>query len=139
MDAIGVVTDLLDTMISGKIKYTFALVRPPGHHCNNNPNGFCVFNNALIGAKYAQKINFSKVLILDVDFHHGHGTQKLLEVTPDPNISFVSIHGYGKGIYPGTGGYSNLKRNILNIPLEMSPYEESREYITDDFYQQILD
>lgn len=139
MDAIGVVSDLLDTMISDNIKYTFALVRPPGHHCNNDPNGFCVFNNALIGAKYAQKLGFSKVLILDVDFHHGDGTQKLLEETPNPNISFVSIHGYGEGIYPGTGSYSNLEKNILNIPLEMSPYEESREYITDEFYKKILD
>lgn len=139
MDAIGVVSNLLDTMITGEIKYTFALVRPPGHHCNNDPNGFCVFNNALISAKYAQKINFSKILILDVDFHHGDGTQKLLEETPDPDISFVSIHGYGEGIYPGTGDKSNLEKNILNIPLEMTHHEETREYITDEFYQKILD
>lgn len=139
MDAIGVVSDLLDTMISANIKYTFALVRPPGHHCNNDPNGFCVFNNALIGAKYAQKLGFNKVLILDVDFHHGDGTQGLLEANPDPNISFVSIHGFGEAVYPGTGGKSNLEKNILNIPLEMTPQPESREYITDDFYQGILD
>lgn len=139
MDAIGVVSDLLDIMILDKIKYTFALVRPPGHHCNNDPNGFCVFNNALIGAKYAQKNGLNKILILDVDFHHGDGTQELLEKTPDPNISFISIHGYGEGVYPGTGDESNLDKNILNIPLKMTPYPESREYITDEFYQAILD
>ena len=139
LEAIGVVKNLLDLMISNDMKYTFGLIRPPGHHCNNDPNGFCVFNNVMIGAKYAQEIGFKSVLILDVDFHHGDGTQKLIEANPDPNISFVSIHGYGDVIYPGTGGESNLKQNILNIPLAMTPHLESRIYITDDYYQELLD
>lgn len=107
-------------------------------HCNNDPNGFCVFNNVMMGTKYAQKIGFEKVLILDVDFHHGDGTQALLEANPDPNISFVSVHGYGEAIYPGTGIKSNLEQGILNIPLAMTPYLESREYVTDNFYQELL-
>lgn len=139
IEAIGIITDLLDVMKSANIKYTFALVRPPGHHCNNDPNGFCLFNNSMIGVKYAQKLGYNKVLILDVDFHHGDGTQELLEATPDQNISFVSIHGYGEAIYPETGGKSNLNLNILNIPLKMTSCQESREYITDEFYQEILD
>jgi acetoin utilization deacetylase AcuC-like enzyme len=139
LEAIGVVKDLLDLITSNNIKYTFALIRPPGHHCNNDPNGFCVFNNVMIGVKYAQEIGFSKVLILDVDFHHGDGTQQLIEANPDKNISFVSIHGYGEAIYPRTGGESNLEQNILNIPLAMTPHLESRLYITDDYYQEILD
>jgi len=139
LDAIGVIKNLLDLMISRNIKYTFSIIRPPGHHCNNDPNGFCVFNNVMIGAKYAQTIGFKSVLILDVDFHHGDGTQKLIETNPDPNISFVSIHGYGEAIYPGTGGESNLEKGILNIPLNMTPHLESRTYITDDYYQELLD
>ncbi len=138
LEAIGVVRDLLDLMVIPKNKYSFALIRPPGHHCNNDPNGFCVFNNVYVGAKYAQTIGFEKVLILDVDFHHGDGTQRLIEANPDPNISFVSIHGFGEVIYPGTGSKSNPDLNILNIPLEMSKDSESRIYITDEFYQEIL-
>lgn len=138
-EAIGVVKNLLDLMKSNNIKYTFSLIRPPGHHCNNDPNGFCVFNNVMVGTKYAQKIGFEKVLILDVDFHHGDGTQQLIEENPEQNISFVSIHGFGETIYPGTGGKSNLEHNILNIPLHMDSYLESRLYVTDDYYQKILD
>jgi acetoin utilization deacetylase AcuC-like enzyme len=139
MDAIGVIVDLIDEMKFNTNIYSFALVRPPGHHCNNDPNGFCIFNNAMIGAKYAQKLGFNKVLILDVDFHHGDGTQELLELNPDPNISFISIHGYGEAVYPGTGSKSNLENNILNIPFNISPHPESRDYITDEFYQANLD
>lgn len=155
LEAVGVIGNLLDWMsgldgngvgvskveaeTQNQTKYSFALVRPPGHHCNNDPNGFCVFNNVYIGAKYAQKKGFEKVLILDVDFHHGDGTQQLIEASPDPNIFFVSIHGYGDEIYPGTGGISSNNENILNIPLGMNKDKESREYITDDFYQNILD
>lgn len=139
LEAFGVVKNLLDLMTLNDTKYTFSLIRPPGHHCNNDPNGFCVFNNVMIGTKYAQEIGFEKVLILDVDFHHGDGTQQLIEANPDPNISFVSIHGYGEAIYPGTGDKSNLEQNILNIPLNMTPHLESRTYITDDYYQEILD
>jgi len=139
LEAIQVIKNLLDEMVNTDIKYSFGLVRPLGHHCNNDPNGFCVFNNVYIGAKYAQSIGFNKVLILDVDFHHGDGTQQLIEANPDSSISFVSVHGFGKVIYPRTGSKSNLGLNILNIPLEMTPHLESREYITDDYYQAILD
>ena len=138
LESIGIIKTLLDQMKLSIIKYSFALIRPPGHHCNNDPNGFCVFNNVYIGAKYAQMIGFKKVLILDLDFHHGDGTQKLIEENPDSNISFVSIHGFGESIYPGTGSTSNSEYNILNIPLEMSKNFESREYITDEYYQEIL-
>lgn len=119
-------------------KYAFGLIRPPGHHCNNSPAGFCILNNVMIATKYALKLGWKKVLILDVDFHHGDGTQALLEAEENLSISFVSIHGYGECIYPGTGKKSISEKNILNIPLEMSVHLESREYITDDFYQYLI-
>jgi acetoin utilization deacetylase AcuC-like enzyme len=138
LEAINVIKNLLDQIQIENIRCLFALVRPPGHHCNNDPNGFCVFNNVYIGAKYAQTIGYEKVLILDVDFHHGDGTQQLIEANPDTNISFVSVHGFGEAIYPGTGDKSNIELNILNIPLEMTQHKESREYLTDEYYQKIL-
>lgn len=141
IEAIGVIIQLLDWMSKTEStdKYTFALVRPPGHHCSNDPNGFCIFNNVFVGAKYAQTLGYCKVLILDIDFHHGDGTELLVKKTSDPNISFVSIHGYGELIYPGTGKLSSMEQNILNIPLEITQEVKSRLYITDGCYQNIMD
>lgn len=140
MDGVNVIRMLIDDMVSNsEIKYLFGLIRPPGHHCNNDPRGFCIFNNAMIATKYAIQSGLEKVLILDLDFHHGDGTQAFIETESNPNISFVSIHGYGEAIYPGTGLKSILEKNILNIPLNMTLHLESREYITDDFYQNLFD
>jgi acetoin utilization deacetylase AcuC-like enzyme len=142
IEGIGTIKLLLDGMDKKESIYSLAIIRPPGHHCNNDPNGFCIFNNVYVGAKYAQTLGFKKILILDVDFHHGDGTQGLLENDSNQdsnnNISFVSIHGYGEMIYPGTGKNSLQNKNILNIPLEMTRDKESRNYITDEYYQNIL-
>lgn len=129
---------LLEMKQDSEIKYSFALIRPPGHHCNNDPNGFCIFNNVFIATKYALELGWKKVLILDIDFHHGDGTQLLVEDESNPNISFVSIHGYGDNIYPGTGLSSSLDDNIINFPLQMTSQKDSREYITDEYYQNLL-
>jgi acetoin utilization deacetylase AcuC-like enzyme len=143
LEAVGTIKRLLDWLwissdSANGCSYAFALVRPPGHHCANDPNGFCIFNNVFAGTKYAQSLGWKKVLILDVDFHHGDGTEKLIRAASDPNISFVSIHGYGDLIYPGTGKLSAPDDNILNIPLEITQDERSRLYITDEFYQGVL-
>lgn len=143
LEGVSVVLELIDEMLlnkntNDKIITSFALIRPPGHHCNNDPNGFCIFNNVFIGAKYAQSLGLKKVLILDIDFHHGDGTEALIKADEDPDISFVSIHGHGERIYPGTGKVSSQDDNILNIPLDINLDVESRLYITDDYYQNIL-
>ncbi len=138
LEGVMVLLKLQREMKKNNLASSFAIIRPPGHHCNNDPNGFCVFNNVFIAANNAQKLGWNKVLILDVDFHHGDGTQQLLEKSDDPDISFVSIHGYGKNIYPGTGKNSNLDTNILNIPVAIEQNKKSREYVTDEYYQNIL-
>ncbi len=137
LEGVMVLNELLNQMKNTNLT-SFGIIRPPGHHCNNDPNGFCVFNNVFVSAKQAQKHGWQKVLILDVDFHHGDGTQELVEKHNDPDISFVSIHGFGENIYPRTGKESNLEKNILNIPLNMDLGPDSRSYITDEFYQNIL-
>ncbi len=126
---------LFDNMTQNKIKYGYALVRPPGHHCNNSCAGFCIVNNVVIASKYAQSIGYKKILILDYDFHHGDGTENLIKTMND--ISFVSIHGYGELIYPGSGKESESE-NILNIPLYVSIDPRSREYIDDQYYINIF-
>lgn len=79
----------------------FALVRPPGHHATGEQAmGFCLFNNVVIAARYAQAVlGVERVAIFDWDVHHGNGTQDIL--FDDPSILFVSSHQWP--LYPGSG------------------------------------
>jgi len=81
--------------------------------------GFCIFNNVAIGAIYASEKY--KVCILDIDLHHGNGTEDI--VAYKDNIIYISIH--AKKIYPGTGYESYA--NIYNFPLD--PGIDNKIYI----------
>jgi acetoin utilization deacetylase AcuC-like enzyme len=101
-------------------KSFFALVRPPGHHAfNNRGSGFCIFNNIAIAARYAAKIRLAdKIAIVDLDVHHGNGTQDIFYA--DNNTLYISIHQYPH--YPGTGsdsetGYGAGAGYTLNVPV----------------------
>lgn len=100
-------------ILAAKIK-GFALMRPPGHHAGRfgaalgaYTKGFCYINNIAVAVKYLGK----PTLILDIDGHHGNGTQEIFQ--GDPNVVFISLHRYPH--YPGTGAYSDA--NCLNYPL----------------------
>lgn len=70
---------------------SFAIVRPPGHHCCSDPNGFCFFNNTAVAASHARKVlGLSRVAIIDWDYHHGDGQQTLFYA--DPNVLTISLH-----------------------------------------------
>ncbi len=70
----------------------FALCRPPGHHAAfDQYGGYCFFNNAAIAAQGFLDDGVSKVAILDVDFHHGNGTQDIFYERND--VFFTSLHG----------------------------------------------
>jgi acetoin utilization deacetylase AcuC-like enzyme len=95
----------------------FSLMRPPGHHAGINGRamgvstlGFCYFNNIAIAVKKMGK----RTLILDIDGHHGNGTQEIFQ--GDPKVTFISLHRYPT--YPGTG-FKSLG-NCLNFPLSHS-------------------
>ena len=98
---------------------------PPGHHTGKNGRalyatslGFCYFNNVAIATKTA--LNFvKKVTILDIDCHHGNGTQEIF--FGDKNVQYVSLH--LDGIYPGTGQMT--EKNCINFPLPFGIDEES--------------
>jgi acetoin utilization deacetylase AcuC-like enzyme len=92
----------------------FSLMRPPGHHAGRSgaalgvyTRGFCYLNNIAIAVKALNK----PTLILDVDGHHGNGTQEIFQ--GDEKVVYVSLHRYP--YYPGTGAYS--EGNCLNFPL----------------------
>ncbi|MBS7617716.1 histone deacetylase, partial [Candidatus Bathyarchaeota archaeon] len=99
--AVGGALKAVDEVLNGKYRNSIALIRPPGHHASIElPYGFCIFNNVAIAAKYLMDVKgVAKVAILDVDAHHGNGTQEVFEETS--KVLYVSFH--QDRIFPGTG------------------------------------
>jgi len=98
----------------------YALVRPPGHHAERRAfGGFCYFNNAAIAAQFLSR--YGKVAILDIDYHHGNGTQEIFYERAD--VLTVSIHGHPRFAYPYFTGFRDERGRgpgagyNLNIPL----------------------
>lgn len=97
----------------------FALVRPPGHHAERDKAmGFCLFNNVAVAAAAALARGLSRVAIVDIDVHHGNGTQRTFYDTAQ--VLYVSTHQFP--FYPGTGsaeetGVGKGKGFTLNVPL----------------------
>jgi acetoin utilization deacetylase AcuC-like enzyme len=84
----------------------YALCRPPGHHAEARAfGGFCYFNNAAIAANYLSA--HGKVAFLDIDHHHGNGSQDIFYQRSD--VLFASIHGHPKLCYPYFAGYRDEK------------------------------
>jgi acetoin utilization deacetylase AcuC-like enzyme len=100
----------------------FALCRPPGHHCGRDYlGGYCYLNNAAIAAEAAITAGRRKVAILDVDYHHGNGTQDIFYDRGD--VLFASIHADPKLDYPYFWGHADEigegdgEGATLNLPL----------------------
>jgi acetoin utilization deacetylase AcuC-like enzyme len=82
----------------------FALCRPPGHHAAREyMGGYCYLNNAAIAAQQAITQGAQRVAVLDVDFHHGNGTQNIFYDRPD--VMFISLHGEPSVSYPYFSGF----------------------------------
>ena len=100
-------------ILAAKIK-GFSIMRPPGHHAGAGgaalgatTRGFCYLNNIAVAVKYLDK----PTLILDIDGHHGNGTQEIFY--GNDKVTYLSLHRHPN--YPGTGVGSDL--NCINYPL----------------------
>jgi acetoin utilization deacetylase AcuC-like enzyme len=101
----------------------YALCRPPGHHAGRSSyGGYCFLNNAALAAQYLRDEKFARVAIVDVDYHHGNGTQEIFWERDD--VFFVSLHGTPDTEYPYYLGYADEHGagrgagHTLNLPME---------------------
>jgi len=138
LDAVGGVLNAVDTVVEGKARNAFCIVRPPGHHATARRGmGFCIFNNIAIAARHAQrKHGVERVLIADWDVHHGNGTQDIFY--SDGSVLFFSTHQYPW--YPGTGpaeetGEGKGKGLTINCPF---PAGSGRTEIVGAFRRKLM-
>ncbi|MFB9950358.1 histone deacetylase family protein [Rhizobium puerariae] len=135
LTAIGGAMAAVDDVMSGKIDNAFVAGRPPGHHAEKDKAmGFCLFNNAAIAARHAQrKYDIERVAIVDWDVHHGNGTQDIF--WDDRSVLFCSTH--QMPLYPGTGAVdeTGVKNNVVNAPL--SP-DTGSDHFRDAFKSRVL-
>ncbi len=129
--AAGGVLAAADAVMAGRVTNAFCAVRPPGHHAERDRSmGFCLFNNVAIAAQYLiDRHGLKRVAIVDIDVHHGNGTQHAFESRPD--VLFVSLHEHPSYLYPGTGsgwetGEGEGQGATINIPLD--PRSGDEEY-----------
>jgi acetoin utilization deacetylase AcuC-like enzyme len=111
---------LVHAVVAGRHRCGLALVRPPGHHAERDRGmGFCLLGNAAFAAAAARDAG-ERVAIVDIDVHHGNGTQHMFE--RDPRVLFVSLHRWDGLFYPGSGaatevGVGEGRGATLNVPL----------------------
>jgi len=133
--AVGASLQAVELVMEGSYDAAFALVRPPGHHAGRDyARGFCIFNNVALAAHYLlEKHGLERVAIVDVDAHHGNGTQEIFYETD--KVLYLSLH-QDPTWFPGTGfedevGSLEGRGYTVNIPL---PF-----LTADDIYLRAID
>ncbi|NAZ36156.1 histone deacetylase family protein [Rubellimicrobium sp. CFH 75288] len=108
--------------VAGGARAAFGLCRPPGHHATSDQyGGYCFLNNAAVAAEMFRLDGAARVAVLDIDFHHGNGTQDIFWRRGD--VLFASIHGDPLDSYPYFAGFADETGEgegegcTLNVPL----------------------
>ncbi len=132
-----------------KRKPVFALVRPPGHHVGTygvameaSSQGFCIFNNIAFSTVRLKELGVKRVAIVDIDVHHGNGTQEIFY--EDPNVLHVDFHQDPTTLYPGTGyvtdiGGGEARGTKVNAVLPPSSGDEEYKLFVNEVLIPILD
>jgi acetoin utilization deacetylase AcuC-like enzyme len=126
---------------NGLSSRAFCAIRPPGHHATKEKSmGFCLFNNIAISARYAQKVGYKKVFIIDFDVHHGNGTQDIFY--SDSSVFYFSTH--QAFAYPGSGnpdevGIAEGKGYTYNHPLMPNSTDKELLEVYQDELPSIID
>ncbi len=119
LGSVGAALAAVDAVRDGRTRHAFAVARPPGHHAGTGTAmGFCIFNNAAIAVRHAQRRGIDRVAVVDIDVHHGNGTQEIF--WDDASVFYASLHEWP--LFPGTGEAAArggpLARDLtLNVPL----------------------
>ncbi|XP_047441722.1 histone deacetylase 6 [Mugil cephalus] len=140
---VGSVLQLVDQVMTSDLRNGFAVIRPPGHHAQSSQsNGFCLFNNVAVAARYSQtRHSVSRVLIVDWDVHHGQGIQYLFQ--EDPSVLYISLHRFEHGsFWPhlpesdcGFVGRGRGEGRNINLPWNQTGMTDA-DYITA--FQQVV-
>ncbi len=120
--AAGAAIDAVRRVVAGEDTSAFCLVRPPGHHAlADRAMGFCLLNNVALAARYAtNQLGVQRVMIVDIDVHHGNGTQAIF--WDDARVAYFSMH--RAAFYPNTGlesevGLAESKGTTHNIEVSL--------------------
>lgn len=117
LNAVGATLAVSRKILAMNTGCGFAIIRPPGHHAEQNESmGFCLLNNIAIAAADAIEKGLGKIAILDIDAHHGNGTQAIF--WDHDQVGFLSIQ--EQDIYPGTGkidAVTHARGRIISVPL----------------------
>ncbi len=137
LTAISAILDALDSR-----EHSYILARPPGHHAGKSgraltapTQGFCIFNTAAIGALYGDG-----VAVVDIDVHHGNGTQEILY---DKDVLYISTHQDPLTLYPGTGfpdevGIGRGEGYNVNIPMPPGTGDDGFKRVLDEVVMPVL-
>ncbi len=129
--AVDVALTTADLVLSGE-SVAYGLCRPPGHHAARRAyGGYCFFNNAAVVAHHVAASTGGTVTVLDVDYHHGNGTQQIFYDRDD--VQFVSLHGDPARAYPYLTGYRDEtgsgKGSGTNINVPLAERTDDDEYV----------
>lgn len=147
----GITHTFFISVLVGRNRNAFCVVRPPGHHAGINgllsdaeSCGFCLFNNVAAGAMHAlsdekHRPRCERCAIVDIDAHHGNGTEEIVRKCHDSGrLLFFSVHLYdcdkpkktnefNYKFYPGTGADDDVPHNVINVPI--APLWREKEVI----------
>ena len=134
LDAAGAVCQAVEDVIDEKTNRAFCAVRPPGHHAEPmRANGFCLFNNVVIGALHARARGVGRIAVVDFDVHHGNGSNAIALLHKD--LLYISTHQWP--LFPGTGGPDDqVPGRVLNVPLPAGKDSETDSETFRTAYEQ---